>query len=68
MGATAGVSEIIRDVTAAVREAAVIRVTAIAEQTGGGGRFRRIAVVGVVPAEPDQNFIYEILSWEGSAG
>jgi general secretion pathway protein K len=53
---------------AAVREVAVIRVTAIAEQTGGGGRFRRIAVVRVVPAEQDQNFIYKILSWEGSAG
>jgi general secretion pathway protein K len=53
--------------SAAVREAAVIRVTAIAQQTNGGSRFRRVAVVRVVPAEPDQNFIYKILSWEGSA-
>jgi hypothetical protein len=54
-------------VSATVREVAVIRVTAIAQPTNGGSRFRRVAVVRVVPAEPDENFIYKILSWEGSA-
>jgi general secretion pathway protein K len=54
-------------VSSTVRELAVIRVTAIAEQKGGRGRFRRVAVVRIVPAGPDQDFIYRILFWEGSA-
>jgi general secretion pathway protein K len=49
-----------------VPEVAVIRVTAIAMHAGGS-RFRRVAVVRVVPAEPDELFIYKILFWEGSA-
>jgi general secretion pathway protein K len=54
-------------VAATVYEPAVIRVTAMARQTDGS-RFRRVAVVRVVPAEPDENFVYKILSWEGFAG
>jgi general secretion pathway protein K len=44
-------------------EVAVIRVTATT-QAEGGGRFRRIAVVRIAPAEPDDHFVYEILAWE----
>ena len=54
-------------VAATVREVAVVRITAIARQTDGG-RFGRIAVVRVVPAEPNQDFIYRILSWKKAAG
>jgi general secretion pathway protein K len=54
-------------VAATVYEPAVIRVTAVARQTDGS-RFRRVAVVRVVPAEPDEHFVYKILSWEGFAG
>jgi general secretion pathway protein K len=54
-------------VAATVYEPAVIRVTTIATQADGS-RFRRVAVVRVVPAEPDENFVYKILSWEGFAG
>jgi general secretion pathway protein K len=54
-------------VTAVLRETAVIRITAVSHQTGGG-RFRRVAVVRVIPVEPDQDFVYKILLWEGSAG
>jgi general secretion pathway protein K len=52
-----------QSVTATVREIAVIRITATA-QVLGGGRFRRVAVVRVAPAEPDDAFTYQILSWE----
>jgi len=50
-------------VAATVREVAVIRITATS-QNAGGGRFRRVAVVRVAPAEPDDNFTYRILSWD----
>jgi general secretion pathway protein K len=53
-------------VAATAPEVAVIRVTATAQRTDGS-QFRRIAVVRVVPAEPEENFIYKILHWEGSA-
>jgi general secretion pathway protein K len=46
--------------------APVVRITADAEPIGGS-RFRRIAVVRVVPAEPDVDFLYKILAW-GSPG
>jgi general secretion pathway protein K len=49
-----------------VQETAVIRVTATARQVGGS-QFRRLAIVRVVPAEPDENFVYKVLSWESSA-
>jgi general secretion pathway protein K len=54
-------------VAATIRDAAVIRVTAVARQSDGS-QFRRTAVVRVVPAEPDEHFVYKILSWDGSAG
>jgi general secretion pathway protein K len=54
-------------VAATVYEPAVIRVTAMARQTDGS-RSRRVAVVRVVPAEPDEHFVYKILSCEGFAG
>jgi general secretion pathway protein K len=54
-------------VAAEIHEAAVIRVTAMARQTDGS-QFRRTAVVRVVPAEPDEHFVYKILLWDGSAG
>jgi general secretion pathway protein K len=44
----------------------VIRVTAAARAARGGG-FRRVAVVRVVPAAPDESFVYKILSWESAA-
>jgi len=50
-------------VAATVHQIAVIRVTATAQEAGGS-RFRRIAVVRVAPAEPDDAFVYKILSWE----
>jgi general secretion pathway protein K len=52
-----------QSVAATVREAAVIRIIATA-QALGGSRFRRVAVVRVVPTEPDEGFTYRILSWE----
>jgi hypothetical protein len=52
-----------RSPAAPVRSATVIRVTAITQEVGGS-RFRRVAVVRVAPAEPDEHFIYRILSWE----
>jgi general secretion pathway protein K len=53
-------------VAVTVHEVSVIRVTALSQQAGGG-RFRRVAVVRVVPAEPNEDFVYRILAWEGSA-
>ena len=50
-----------------VRQVPVIRVTALSERAAGG-RFRRVAVVRVIPAEPDPEFVYKVLSWEGSSG
>jgi general secretion pathway protein K len=54
-------------VAAVVHQVAVIRVTAVARQAGGSA-FRRTAVVRVVPAEPDEHFVYKILMWDGFAG
>jgi hypothetical protein len=54
-------------VAVTVHEVSVIRVTALSQQAGGA-RFRRVAVVRVVPAEPNEDFVYRILAWEGSAG
>jgi general secretion pathway protein K len=57
--------ETAESVAATTREVAVIRITATA-QRAGGSRFRRVAVVRVAPAEPDADFVYQILSWERS--
>lgn len=46
-----------------LRDATVIRATATA-RTVSGSQFSRVAVVRVGPAEPDDQFIYRILSWE----
>ena len=54
-------------VAAEVHQVAVIRVTAVARQAGGSA-FRRTAVVRVVPAEPDEHFVYKTLMWDGFAG
>jgi general secretion pathway protein K len=54
-------------VAAEVHEVAVIRIIATARQTDGS-RFQRTAVVRVVPAEPDERFVYKILLWEGYPG
>jgi general secretion pathway protein K len=54
-------------VAASMPDVAVIRITAIARRTDRS-RFRRVAVVRVIPAEPDEHFVYKILCWEGSAG
>lgn len=45
----------------------VIRVTATAREATGA-RFRRVTVVRVAPAEPDDSFVYKILSWEEAPG
>jgi general secretion pathway protein K len=45
---------------------AVIRITATAQEATGG-QFRRIAVVGIVPARPSDDFAYKILLWEQGA-
>lgn len=57
--------ETVQPVAATVREVAVIRITATAVGPGGI-RFRRTAVVRVVPAEPEEHFTYKILSQEGT--
>jgi general secretion pathway protein K len=49
-----------------VPDIAVIRVTATAWEPKGS-RFRRVAVVRVAPAEPDESFLYRILAWEEAA-
>ncbi len=54
-------------VAATAYRPAVIRVTATTGKSDGS-RFSRVAVVRVVPAEPDENYVYKILSWEGFAG
>jgi general secretion pathway protein K len=52
---------------ASMPDVAVIRITATARLTDRG-QFRRVAVIRVIPAEPDEHFVYKILCWEGSAG
>jgi len=49
----------------AVRAISVVRVTAAARDASGG-RFQCVAVVLVVPAEPDDSFVYKILSVDES--
>jgi general secretion pathway protein K len=50
-------------IAAMARQAEVIRITATAQETGGS-QFRRVAVVRVVPTEPDDIFTYRVLAWE----
>ncbi len=52
-----------RPIAAAVYQVAVVRITAVVQQPGGG-QFRRVAVVRVASAEPDDAFTYKILAWE----
>jgi hypothetical protein len=47
---------------AVIHQVAVIRITVVAREAAGA-RFRRVAVVRVVPVTPDDHFIYRILSW-----
>ena len=44
-------------------EAAVIRVTATAQETAGN-RFQRVAVMRIASAARNDNFAYKILSWD----
>ena len=54
------VAETVPDVT-------VIRLTVTARDRNGS-RFRRVAVVRVVPAEPEDRFIFKVLAWEEAPG
>ncbi|MBV9250648.1 MAG: general secretion pathway protein GspK [Acetobacteraceae bacterium] len=46
-----------------LRDAAVVRVTAVAT-VRNGSRFQRVAVVRIRPVSDDDNFTYKVLDWE----
>ena len=52
---------------APLNEIAVIRITAQVDMTNGT-HFHRVAVVRVATADPNEDFVYRVLSWEGSHG